>query len=35
MTPRIQLVSVFAAGARGGNPAPIVADASGMSDADI
>jgi PhzF family phenazine biosynthesis protein len=35
MTPQVQLVSVFAAGPRGGNPAPIVADASGMSDADM
>ncbi|WP_158816984.1 PhzF family phenazine biosynthesis protein [Methylocapsa sp. S129] len=35
MTPQVQLVSVFAAGPHGGNPAPIVADASGMSDADM
>jgi PhzF family phenazine biosynthesis protein len=35
MAPQVQLVSVFAAGPRGGNPAPIVADASGMSDADM
>ena len=31
--PHIHLVSVFAAGPRGGNPAPIVADAAGLSDA--
>jgi PhzF family phenazine biosynthesis protein len=35
MTPQVQLVSVFGASPRGGNPAPIVADASGMSDADM
>jgi PhzF family phenazine biosynthesis protein len=35
MTPQVQLVSVFTAGPRGGNPAPIVADASGMSDTDM
>lgn len=33
--PEIHLVSVFAAGPGGGNPAPVVADASGMSDADM
>jgi PhzF family phenazine biosynthesis protein len=31
----VQLVSVFAAGPQGGNPAPIVVDAAGMSDADM
>jgi PhzF family phenazine biosynthesis protein len=31
----VRLVSVFAAGPNGGNPAPIVLDASGMSDADM
>ncbi|UDL91564.1 PhzF family phenazine biosynthesis protein [Mesorhizobium sp. PAMC28654] len=31
----IRLVSVFAAGPHGGNPAPIVVDAAGMSDADM
>lgn len=31
----IDLVSVFAAGPGGGNPAPIVADAGGLSDADM
>ncbi len=35
MTPQVHLLSVFAAGPRGGNPAPIVADAAGMSDADM
>ncbi|MBN9221421.1 MAG: PhzF family phenazine biosynthesis isomerase [Mesorhizobium sp.] len=33
MRPDVQLVSVFADGALGGNPAPIVVDATGMSDA--
>lgn len=32
---RVQIVSVFAAGRNGGNPAPIVIDASGMSDAEM
>jgi PhzF family phenazine biosynthesis protein len=31
----VQLVSVFAAGPGGGNPAPIVIDATGMSDAEM
>src|SRR6201985_3942254 len=31
----VQLVSVFAAGPQGGNPAPIVVDATGMSDAEM
>lgn len=35
MSPDVQLVSVFPAGPHGGNPAPIVADAAGMSDADM
>jgi PhzF family phenazine biosynthesis protein len=35
MRPDVRLVSVFAAGPRGGNPAPIVVDAVGMSDADM
>lgn len=35
MRPDVQLVSVFAAGSHGGNPAPIVVDAAGMSDADM
>ncbi len=35
MTPHVDLVSVFAAVPHGGNPAPIVADAAGMSDADM
>jgi PhzF family phenazine biosynthesis protein len=35
MTPEVHLVSVFAAGPRGGNPAPIVADASNMSDVEM
>jgi PhzF family phenazine biosynthesis protein len=33
--PDIHLVSVFAAGPGGGNPAPIVADALGMTDAEM
>lgn len=32
---RVRLVSVFAAGPGGGNPAPIVIDAAGMSDAEM
>lgn len=35
MRPDVRLVSVFAAGPNGGNPAPIVVDADGMSDADM
>ena len=35
MRPEVRLVSVFAAGPRGGNPAPIVIDAAGMSDDDM
>jgi len=35
MTPIVHLVNVFAAGPGGGNPAPTVADASGMSDAEM
>ena len=35
MRPDVRLVSVFAAGPHGGNPAPIVVDAAGMSDADM
>lgn len=35
MRPDVQLVSVFAAGPHGGNPAPIVIDAAGMSDAGM
>ncbi|MFT4437630.1 PhzF family phenazine biosynthesis protein [Caballeronia sp. 15715] len=31
----VELVSVFAAGPGGGNPAPIVADAAGMSDTEM
>ncbi|RKF36125.1 PhzF family phenazine biosynthesis protein [Paraburkholderia fungorum] len=31
----VALVSVFVAGPNGGNPAPIVVDAAGMSDADM
>jgi PhzF family phenazine biosynthesis protein len=34
-TPQVRFVSVFAAGPQGGNPAPIVIDAAGMSDADM
>ena len=33
--PAVQLVSVFPAGPRGGNPAPIVIDAAGLSDGDM
>ncbi|CAM5378618.1 putative isomerase YddE [Mycolicibacterium aubagnense] len=35
MNPHVQLVSVFPAGPHGGNPAPIVVDAVGMSDAEM
>jgi PhzF family phenazine biosynthesis protein len=35
MTPQVHLVNVFAAGPGGGNPAPIVADAASLSDADM
>ena len=35
MHPQVRLVSVFASGPQGGNPAPIVADAAGMSDAEM
>ena len=35
MIAQVHLVSVFAAGPGGGNPAPIVVDASRMSDADM
>jgi PhzF family phenazine biosynthesis protein len=35
MTPHVQIVTVFAASPQGGNPAPIIADATGMSDADM
>jgi PhzF family phenazine biosynthesis protein len=35
MSPTVQLVNVFAAGPGGGNPAPTVVDAAGMSDADM
>lgn len=31
----VQVVSVFATGSEGGNPAPIVVDATGMTDADM
>lgn len=33
--PKVELVSVFAAGPGGGNPAPIVVDAAGMSDSQM
>ena len=33
--PQVRFVSVFAAGPQGGNPAPIVVDAAGMSDAEM
>lgn len=33
--PDVQLVSVFGAGPNGGNPAPIVIDAAGMTDAEM
>ncbi|KAF1021785.1 MAG: putative isomerase YddE [Pseudomonas sp.] len=35
MTPEVHLVNVFPSTARGGNPAPTVAVANGMSDADM
>ena len=35
MIHQVHLVHVFAAGPHGGNPAPIVADAAGMSDAEM
>ncbi len=35
MPPQIHLVTVFAAGPGGGNPAPVVTDAAGMSDAEM
>ena len=35
MISKVHLLSVFAAGPRGGNPAPIAADAAGMPDADM
>jgi PhzF family phenazine biosynthesis protein len=35
MSPHVHLVTVFAAGPGGGNPAPVVVDAAGMSDADM
>ena len=35
MTPIVHLVNVFATGPGGGNPAPTVADAAGMSDAEM
>ncbi len=35
MTTRVHLVTVFAADPRGGNPAPVVPDAAGMSDRDM
>ncbi len=35
MLPNVQLISVFAAGPHGGNPAPIVVDATGMTDGDM
>lgn len=35
MPPAVHLLSVFAAGPGGGNPAPVVSDAAGMSDADM
>ena len=35
LRPQVELVSVFAAGPGGGNPAPIVLDAAGMSDAEM
>ena len=31
----VQLVSVFPAGPHGGNPAPVVIDAAGLSDGDM
>jgi len=35
MTPQVQLVHVFPAGPGGGNPAPTVVDADGLSDHDM
>jgi PhzF family phenazine biosynthesis protein len=35
VSPQIHVVNVFAAGPQGGNPAPTVADAAGMSDAEM
>ncbi len=35
MSPDIHLVTVFAAGPGGGNPAPIMTDAAGMTDAEM
>jgi PhzF family phenazine biosynthesis protein len=35
MDHRVQVVSVFSSGPDGGNPAPIVVDAAGMTDADM
>ena len=35
MSPTVHLVHVFTAGPNGGNPAPIVIDAEGMSDAEM
>lgn len=35
MDPQVRLVSVFASGPQGGNLAPIVPDAAGMSDAEM
>jgi PhzF family phenazine biosynthesis protein len=35
MTPNVHVVTVFGAGPGGGNPAPIVVDAAGISDADM
>lgn len=35
MTHKVHLLNIFGAGPEGGNPAPIVADAAGMSDADM
>ena len=35
MENKVRFVRVFAAGAEGGNPAPIVVDATGMTDAEM
>jgi PhzF family phenazine biosynthesis protein len=35
MSPKVYLTRIFAAGADGGNPAPIVVDANGLSDAEM
>ena len=35
VTPHVHLLAVFASGPNGGNPAPIVAEAAGMSDEDM